>query len=364
MNGYGAMYNPGQEKSCPGAYMTYFNNGENRLKSNNGELFTLIQAEVGPLNEVVTIHSVEDVEGVYGAGKGSDTVKAALEGGAVKVHTLRVGKGGKPAVFDDLETGVKIESAYPTGQDMVLEEEEKLAGGYTLAVYSNGALLEEIDYTDARDIKSTHLNISIDDTYVSDKVLKGEKSTGTGEAPTVEDANYIGSLEKAEVFNWDALLVDNESKTVHFAAHTFVRRMLKEGRRVYTVLGLAPEMTTEEKMAYPKAFNDFLVICVGNGFIRQDRVYEGATSAAYLAGMIVKEPYTYNASFKTIRGAVEVVGQLKPYEYDEAADKGLVVYAYNRNGDVKVDYGINTITTFDDKEDEGWRELTPRNGTV
>lgn len=359
MLGVGKIFNEGQRMARPGGYLRYYNDGDFVKMPPKGEVFAVITSEVGSIEEPITVNGIDDVYKLLGKGHGAEVVHAAFKGGALKVHVARAGTGGKEAEFTGLKAGVEIKTLYPTGSDIRLENKVNLTGGNKLSVFAGTTLLEVIPYDNAYeldDYDSKHLLITVAE-GTEGAIFDDVSVSAKGEAPTVDEAAYIAALPMGELVFWDTVITDSEEDAVMFAIQTFTNRMLRDGRRVFTTLACKPKAKISEKLKSPKKFNDFTTLLVGNGFKAQNKEFIGSTAAAFLAGLIVSKGYTYNLSLKVIPGAVEIIQPFDNAQYDEAADNGLIVFAYNRNRDVKVDYGISTLTSPDDINDYGWRSI-------
>src|SRR5699024_8096100 len=53
----------------------------------------------------------------------------------------------------------------------------------------------------------------------------------------------------------------------------------------------------------------------------------------------------------------EIVGEMKPTEYVDAAKSGMMVFSESVNGLAQIDYGINTLVSIGADEDEGWKKI-------
>ena len=114
----GHFYKKGETKVRPGLYQRYENRGTNTtVGAMVGYCAITIQADWGPLNEIVTAVSADQLTKMFGTGGTVADAQALFDGGASTVYACRIGTGGTKASLQ-LNNGegtalVNVEALYP-----------------------------------------------------------------------------------------------------------------------------------------------------------------------------------------------------------------------------------------------------------
>ncbi len=366
----GAMFKIGEQKARPGVFVRWYNDGGYAKYSRAlGVGAAVIKSNWGPLGKLVTVESGDEVKEKFGTGIGADVIKQIFEGGAIFVHTVRIGTGGTPAAVS-LEAGtaetVEVSTLYPTSRKFSVTVREALdPTKKELLVFEGGRQIESITFTasgnEAASLvaavlgKSKYLTATSTSTGVVKAAVSQELTGGTDPVTTAED--YTNAFKFTETKFYDSITVDSEDPVIHASLHAFVRRKIQEGYRMTMFVGEKPEVEFDTRIQHAKAFNDFAVGYIGNGVGTTSGVIVGATAAARVMGEFISGSYKSSLTGRTITGGVEIVGELTASQYNEAATNGMMVFSLNSDGIPQIDYGINTLVSLGEDEDEGWTKF-------
>ena len=366
----GSMFKLGEQKARPGVFVRWYNDGGYAKYSRAlGVGAAVVKANWGPLNKLITVESGEEVKAKVGTGLGADVIKQIFEGGAIFVHTVRIGTGGTPATVAltaATASTVELTTLYPTSRKFSVTVREALdPTKKELLVFEGTRQIESITF-DAEGNEASALVVAVNDsseylkaTTEADGVVEAvtsEQLTG-GADPTATAEDYTTAFAKTETKFYDSITVDSEDSVVHASLHAFVRRKIREGYRMTMFVGEKSSVDFETRKSHAKAFNDFDVGYIGNGVETTTGVIEGATAAARVMGEFISGSYKSSLTGRTITGGIGIAGELTANEYNEAATNGMMVFSLNADGIPQIDYGINTLVSLGEDEDEGWKKF-------
>lgn len=373
----GPMFKLGEQKARPGVYTRWENAGGDASVSRPlGVINAVVDVAWGPLNETVTIGASESdpatLKKLLGTGKGQQVVEQAFEGGALFVHVTRVGAaetGTAPASTGE-NTGITFTALYPTTRELSVVVREGTTEG-TYEVLVNEKREDKITNLEMLEIApgegDTPLEFVVQTVNNESKIVKasatgealkqGSEELAGGKAPDITNDDYITAAKTAERTFYDNLITDSEDPALLAAFHTFIRKRLEAGYRAMAIFGSKSGDKFADKIKVAKSFNDFAVVYVGNGFRTAQGDFIGALAAARVAGMIASSSYLSSPTFKTVRGAIEIIEVFSDFEYEEADKGGLFSFTYNEDDLVDIEYGINTLVSLAEDEDEGWKKI-------
>ncbi|MEK5068106.1 phage tail sheath subtilisin-like domain-containing protein [Sporosarcina sp. FSL K6-1508] len=365
----GAMFKLGEQKIRPGVFVRWYNaGGYKRYSRPLGVSAAVIKSNWGPIGEVVTLDTGEDVKDKLGTGLGPDVVNEIFEGGASFCHTVRIGTGGQPAEVDleaETET-VKLRTKYPTSRNFSVTVREALDPALKEIILFEGTRqIQSLTFAKGENEASALLEVvNAESKYLTAttagsgevEVVINEPLSGGADPDTVGE-DYTDGMQHLETKFFDSITVDSEDAIIHAALHAFVRRKIREGYRMTMVVGEKPDVSFETRKSHAKAFNDFAVVYVGNGVETTTGGIVGATAAARVLGMLVSGSYKSSLTKNTITGGVGLIGEMTSNEYNEAVQSGMMVFSLNPDSIPQIDYGINTLVSLAEDEDEGWQKL-------
>ncbi|MCL1701624.1 phage tail sheath subtilisin-like domain-containing protein [Lysinibacillus sp. Bpr_S20] len=371
--GIGAMFKLGEQKARPNVYVRWYNAGGYKSYARPlGVGAALVKSNWGPLETVQTIEASDNdpatLKKLIGSGLAAELLEEAFLGGAVFMHTVRVGNGGekgKLAISESSAGNVELTTKYPTSRkfevtlrdaldpskrEIIITEEGRQLESYSYEAGDNEALaLTEVL------ARSAYLDVK----KVNDGELPSVVSqplTG-GSDPTVTAEDYTSAMPLLETKFFDSLILDTENTALQASAQAFIRRRIQEGYRTSAVFANDLEDDFNTRIQKAKAFNDFAIVYIGNAVRTTTRMLKGALAAARVMGMMISGSYKSSLTKNTINGGIEVIGELTANQYDEAANNGLMVFSLNTDGIPQIDYGINTLVSIGEDEDEGWKKI-------
>lgn len=367
----GIMFKKGEIKARPGIYARWENVGGVAPRvSILGVNAAIIQSNWGPVGKAVQLDRtmIDDLKNYVGTGTGADAIYQAFFGGASFVWVARVGQGGEVAkgtISEGDLTEFEFRTKYPTDRNINVSTRMSIDGvTKEILVTENSRLLETIRYTADEGVtdETELLKEAMKNSMYLDVDVKSEGKlpmqvnvdlTG-GSNPEVTAEDYMQAVKLIDNRFWDVLFTDTVDKSIKTALNFYVRRKLEEGGRVLTVLATDPEQSVEDSITEAKSYNQFTTILVGNGVTGG---IEGPLIAARIAGMVSSSSYKDTMTFKVIDGATELSYEPTSGEYNEAAQNGLMLLSYNSDGMVQIDYGINTLVSLAEDEDDGWKKI-------
>ena len=358
----GVRFKAGELKPRAGVYVRWSNDGESPALGTTPKVaLALIQSDWGALGEVTTVTA--GGTGAFGKGKGADVVDALFQGGASKVEVIRVGNGGELATATIGEEGgtIKVATKYPTSREIKVVIKPSVMGDEKDFILVEGdRRLHEVRIPSGDDEATAVADAMKDNEYVDIVVeTEGELPESAnvplegGETPKATPEDYTKGMQVAETAHWDVIVTDTQDIAVSNAVAAFVGRRIDKGHRCWTVLSADGESDFAQRLLMTKMFNRFYVYLVGmsvGGLTLEE-------TTALVAGETIRGDYTRNITRKPLTGVVTIDERLTDEQYDQAATNGLIVFDYNRNDQVVIDYGINTLQNDDEETDMGWRSL-------
>lgn len=369
------FYNDGEIKKRPGVYQNHKNAGsETNASAQDGIVAIPIKACWGPVGKVIKNTNADELHRNYGAGdySAANTVPAAaavFKGGASAVYTYRMGTGGKAASFT--ADGLTITAKYPGTLELsvaiqtVLGDDSKKQ----LQVYAGTALVETFVF--AADTKTEGVNL-----IAATKESKYVTVTGTaatvpvttaasgkltgGENPTVTNTDYSTAFAAFETYYYNTITLDvddDESMTLSLLLQAYLDNAYKFGKLGIAVVGEKSTVDFAIRCGHAKAFNDAKCVYLGGGYKAGTESKDGVLAICYTAGLIAATPSNRGITHTVIEGATELCEALTYAQYEEAIDSGMLMLSLSPDGLIWYDSAINTLTTPDENQDEGWKKI-------
>lgn len=366
----GARFKVGELKARPGVYARVSNDGESPSVGTSPKIgLALIQSNWGPVGKPQTIYSrqSEQLNRLVGTGKGAKVVKAFFNGGGAATQVIRVGNGGEvaTATLGDEEGSLKVVTKYPTDRSFSIVIRDSVMGDEKdLFVVENERRLEEYRFEAGENETEKVVELLKDSAYVYvTKITEGTLPSNItielegGENPKATPEDYTDAMVTGETVAWDVIYVDTSDIAVLNAVNAYTERRLDQGYRVWSVLGISTENSIEDRIKATQMFNSFQTYLVGMELEGGEGILSVEEVAAQVAGETVRGDYRRNLTRKPMSGIVDIPEKFTPEQYDDAALAGLITFDYNRNGQVVVDYAVNTLQNEDEEIDMGWRSL-------
>ena len=362
----GEVFKVNELKERPGVYTRYSNDGESpRAGSSAGVAAALIQADWGPMEEVITLHprDVEQLKHILGEGDGVNVVKSLFSGGASMVQVVRVGNSGEPATakIGDESGVIHVTTKYPTNRDIsVMIRESVMGDEKDIIIQENERRLESYRISagegEAEEVvEALKSSAYLDVVKVTDGELPANASVPLegGSSPKITAEDYTDAMSVIESANWQVIVSDTDNIAVLNAIKAFCGRLFNDGARVYTVLPTGDDVPFDKRLEMTKMFNSFYTFLVGHRFNDLTSV----ESAAFVAGESIRGDYRRNLSKKPVAGGYTIPDKLTKDQYTQAAKAGLITFDYDHRGRVVIDYAVNTLQQEDETFDLGWRSL-------
>ena len=369
------FYHDGEIKKRPGVYMTHKNAGsETGVGAQDGICAIPVKSSWGPLGKVVKHKNTEDLyntygSGVYGANYTVPAAAAMFAGGASTVYTYRMGTGGKPASYTS--DGLTVTAKHVGTMAISIAIQENL-GDPTLKqmnVYAGTALVES--FTFAADGKAEGANlvaatatsnyvtvtgtaVTVQPVSVSTGVLKG------GEDPTVTNSDYSAAFAAFETYYYNTIALDvddDESMTLSLLLQEYLNNAYKFGKLGIAVYGQKTTVGFAARCKNAKAFNDAKAVFLGGGYKSGAESKDGVLAICYTAGKIASTPSNSGITHSVVDGATELCESLTYAQYEAAIESGMLMLSQSPDGLIWYDSAINTLTTPDTNQDDGWKKI-------
>jgi hypothetical protein len=373
----GATFAAGEQKVRPGVYVRVTNTTPPSIGQPQGIVAVLFRSSWGPLGQVQTLSSETDVTNVFGSGGTTDAMVQTFRGGAKTVKGYRMGTGGTPATLVVQDTaatpvvtltlkgiGVRGNNFTGTVRDSLTDTSQR-----ELLLYEGTTLRQRFTFAKGTgepqaitDAVNNSGSVWVSATKQADgngtlAAVNQQAFTG-GADPTVAVSDYNAALNALAPVKFDVLVVDSEDPSVHAMVKSWVDTQWNNGKRVQAVVGEPTSVDLATRQADAKALNDFAIIYVLNGFTDSDgNTIEGYKAAARVAGMVASAPITASLTHAVVGGATDVVGALANDDIVASIQSGAIVFTLNSQGQVQIEYGINTYVTPDSDHDDGWKKI-------
>lgn len=393
----GATFRLGETKIRPGFYVRVENVGvPGPVGITNGTVAALMKTGWGPLNLPVMMESLPEVGanfGAQGAGYTSDVAEQAFRGLAQRVLGVRLGGSGIGAAAGTVATltlsdtavtpapAVTLTAAYPGarpnagaaagGWTVTVRDSLSRTGSKELDLYEGTTLLASYNFAsggaDEADLLVAAINAA-NDAYLR-AAIAGTGGNGVlgyvsnvtmagGGDPTITSQDYLNALSALEADdNWNVLVIDTADLITQSTVQAYIDRVRAQGKRVLAVLGVPTTTTLADRQTNARAFNDFAIVYVVNGFSSASGAIEGHLAAARVGGMVAAAQLTESLTHAVVIGATSLIGGLSNYDIEQSINSGALVFSRNSSRQVQIEYGINTYITPDAYHDPGWHKI-------
>lgn len=372
----GFFYKKGEKKVRPGLYQRYENRGSsNTAGAMVGYCAITIQADWGPLNEVVTVGLGGSLTKLFGNGGTVADAQALFDGGASTVYVCRIGTGGTKASLELNDSAgaamVKVEALYPGKREFAVSIKEVLgdATKKEFIITEGATVLEKFTFTAGS--KEAGNLIAVIEEKGSDYVAVTKVADGSGVLaavqqsaltggtnPTVSTADYSAGFNVLETMDWNTISVDTDDNAVHALLATFMNRVYEMGKFAMCVVGDPLSVAFATRLQKARAFNDELVVYFGSGWIdSMGNKKDGHLAVNHVAGVIASTSSDKAITHLVIKGAADLAERLTNEQYIEAINSGCLMLSMSPEKQVWFDSGINTLLSPDADQDEGWQKI-------
>lgn len=372
----GYFYKKGEKKVRPGLYQRYENRGSSPTAGAMvGYCAITIQADWGPLNEVVTVGLGGNLNKIFGTGGTVADAQALFDGGATTVYVCRIGTGGTKASLQ-LKDGagtamVNVEALYPGKREFAISVKAVLGDDTKkeFIITEGATVLEKFTFkagsAEADNLLSVVNEIGSD--YVAlTKLADGkgvlapvqqEAMTG-GTNPTVTTADYSTGFNVLETMDWNTISVDTDDDAVHVLLSSFMARVYQMGKFAMCVIGDPVSVDFATRLTKARSYNDELVVYFGSGWVDSlGNKKTGHTAVNHVAGVIASTSSDKAITHMVIKGASDLIERLTNEQYIEAINSGCLMLSMSPEKQVWFDSGVNTLLSPDADQDEGWKKI-------
>lgn len=159
-----------------------------------------------------------------------------------------------------------------------------------------------------------------------------------------ENADITAFLEEADNVKFNTMAFPFADSALLAAVKTKVRYMREnEGKKVQAAVA---NMTSPDYEG---------IINVTNSYALDDMELTNAQATAFVAGMTAGATYVESNTYRSVEGAVSVVGGKSHEQAVAAINAGEFFFSVSEAGAVVVEYDINSLITFADGKGEDYR---------
>ena len=366
----------GETKVRPGAYFNLNKKEDGGLAGAvNGIVGVLFKSDWGPLNEAVEISADDGYYSIYGNGGTTDAIGLAFEGGAVTAVCCRVGNGGTQGnVKLNLEEGdteaVSITAKYVGSKKFTVSVKDKLSDETQreCVIYDGTKEFEKVTFAKGDDeVAALVAAFSNSKNFTVEKVgeASGELAAVTqaamtaGTDPTTNVDDYSKGFEALEPYFLNTVCVDTEDQAVHSLLVSFLDRIFDVGQLAMGVVGEKSTVGLEDRISHAAAYNSEKIIYVLNGSVSSTTYgdIDGYQTAAKIAGMIAASEANLSLTHTILEKVTDLKERLTPTQMTRAEQSGCLVLSVNKNKEIWIDNGINTLVTPAENQDQGWKKI-------
>lgn len=213
--------------------------------------------------------------------------------------------------------------------------------GFDVSVYLGTDEVERFEQvTDLTSCVSEYI------TFTGTGTLKAFASTSlsSGTDDAAENTAVTEFLDASEdvVFNCMAFPFDDEDlQAALLTKIKYIRENM--GRKCQAV---APDFAADYEG----------IINLVNGAVVDGKEVSAALACAFVAGASAGADYTTSNTYLVFPGATSIVGKKTNEEAEESVKKGEMFFSYDENGNVVIEYDINSLVTFTEEKTEDYRK--------
>jgi len=238
------------------------------------------------------------------------------------------------------------------GNDLKFSVTANPIGGFDVGVYLKEQTINEYEglATVAELIAQNNGWIDFTGTGNLTEIAGASLTGGTDGALVVSDITEF--LDASEAIKWNTMAFPLEATgesgdpipALHEAVKTKIK-YLRDGAGKY------------RKAAVPKFYSDYEgIINVTNSIKLADRELTAAQATAWVAGVDSGASNTTSNTHVKYDGAVGIIGLKNNAEAIAAIRKGEFFFSFSEDGEVIVEYDINSLTTFRPPKDKTYRK--------
>ncbi|MGN0621136.1 MAG: phage tail sheath subtilisin-like domain-containing protein [Porcipelethomonas sp.] len=227
------------------------------------------------------------------------------------------------------------------GNDLKYSIAENPVSGFDVTVYLDGSVVEQFE--GIADAKALNGSRYIEFTGDSVEAAAGVSLSG-GTDSVSSNSDITAFLDAVETVDFNTLCFPVEEESLKAACKTKIKYLRENaGKKVKAVIA-------DYKADYEGIIN------VTNSVVVNGVPLTHAQAAAWVAGADAAASETQSNTFKIYEGAESIV-DAKTHEQSVAAiQNGEFFFSYSDEGDVVVEYDINSLATFDENKSQSYRK--------
>ena len=345
----GGTFDKSVGKVRPGTYINFEASNQSTLGSSDRGtvLIPLINHSYGPEKEFITI-SNESVDSaidklgysVYDDDPSMLLIREAFKNASTVI--VYIAKAGTKATGTGGGLSAQAKYGGSRGNALSYSVAANPVAGFDVSVYLDGSTVEAFEGV-------TNVSALVDSKYItftasegtSLEAVAGVSLTG-GTDGTAANSDIAAFLDDMESVNFNALAFPVTEESLLAACVTKIKYLRENvGRGVKAVV-------PDYKADYEGIIN------VTNSVIINGVTLSDAQATAWVAGADASASNVQSNTHKIYVGA-ESVANAKTHEQAVAAiQNGEFFFSYSENGDVIVEYDINSLTSFTDRKDKSY----------
>ena len=345
----GGTFDKSVGKVRPGTYINFEASNQSTLGSSDRGtvLIPLINHSYGPEKEFITI-SNESVDSaidklgysVYDDDPSMLLIREAFKNASTVI--VYIAKAGTKATGTGGGLSAQAKYGGSRGNALSYSVAANPVAGFDVSVYLDGSTVEAFEGV-------TNVSALVDSKYItftasegtSLEAVAGVSLTG-GTDGTAANSDIAAFLDDMESVNFNTLAFPVTEESLLAACVTKIKYLRENvGRGVKAVV-------PDYKADYEGIIN------VTNSVIINGVTLSDAQATAWVAGADASATNVQSNTHKIYVGA-ESVANAKTHEQAVAAiQNGEFFFSYSENGDVVVEYDINSLTSFTDRKDKSY----------
>lgn len=348
----GGTWKEGVPKVRPGVYVNV-RNGRVREQPVSREgivLLPMVGYDWGPQGEFLEVNNdnpdgmkVKLGHSVYDDNKFMRMIRLALLS-ATKV-ILYIPSGGSAATATISLTGGEVTATakYPgtLGNSLKVVSVENPVGGFDVSIYLGEQEVEIFEgVTALSNCVSEYVIFSGNGTLEA----FASKSLENGTNPSTDNAGATAFLDASEMVVFHAMVfpfTDEDLQEALLSKMKYIRDNM--GRKCQAV---APNFAADYEG----------IINLVNGAVVDGKNVPVEEACAFVAGATAGADYTTSNTYKVFPGATAIIGKKTNEESEESIEKGEMFFSFDENGNVIIEYDINSLVTFTQEKPEEYRK--------
>lgn len=350
----GGTFDKSVGKVRPGTYINFVGTKQDTV--GGGERGTVIlplfHTDYGPAGELLTLSaSAPDAAkgkigySIYDNDPAGNMllIREAFKGAAtVIVYICTDGKTAASGTGGGLTATAKYKGT--RGNALTYSVAENPTGGFDVEIYLDGSKVESYEGIQSADdlLQSAYITFTASGETGLSAVAGVTLNGGEDSEPSNGDVTKF--LEIAENASWNCMAFPFGEEPLQAAVKTKIKYLRENmGKGVQAVV--------------PNFSGDYEgIINVTNSYALEDTELTTEQATAYVAGITAGANNTTSNTYKTVDGAIRVVGGKTHEEAVAAIQNGEFFFSVSEQGSVVVEYDINSLVTISNGKDSTYKK--------